>query len=521
MKWSIGYIPKKRAMFSPNKEALIFEDTPITYGEINCRVNQAAHFLKSAGMKMGDRLAVDLMNCPEFVYLYFAAAKLGLIFVPVNFRLVGPEIEYQLNNCGARMLVFHDLLGEIIEPIRDSLPVEPDKYICVKSLFPGAPQCPQWAAAYDEAVEGRPDAEPEPDRPVDLDDPLAIIYTSGVTGAPKGAVVSHHQTYFKNLQVMLYSGLGPEDVYLAQLPLFHSAGLFIMLTPSLTAGVTIIMRQGFDPARFATDIETYRATVVFALTTMWKFILETGKLDEVDLSSVRRVTGGGERTPPSLIEALASRGIHMQQGFGQTENSAMTMLPKEDIIRKMGSVGMPGYCTEIWIADDDLAPLPAGQVGQIVARGPTVMSGYWNMPEQTARTIVDGILKTGDMGYMDEEGYLYIVDRAKSMYRSGGENVYPAEVEKILSAHPKIQHVAIVGVPDERWGETGKAFVVPAAGQTITLDELRAFLSGKLARFKHPTQLEILGEMPMTASGKIKRVDLEPQTKKNRDNALP
>ena len=505
MEWNIGYIAKKRAVFTPDKPAIIFEDQPITFRQINERTNQAASYLLGLGLEKGDRIAVDLLNCPEFAYLFFAAAKLGLVFVPLNFRLVGPELEYQLNNCQARLLAFHDAFTMTLDPIRNKVSVEPDKFLFVKSLVPGAPPCPDWAVPYEQAVSGQPANEPEPDRPVELDDPLAIIYTSGVTGLPKGAVVSHQQTFFKNFQIMLYSGLHPEDVYLAQLPLFHSGGLFISLNPALCAGVTTIMRQGFDPEQFAQDIETYRATVVFALTTMWKFVLESGRLDQIDTSSVRRVTGGGERTPLVMLDELAKRGIHMQQGFGQTENSAMMMLPKEDLQRKQGSVGLPGFFTEIWVVDQEGQQLPPGEIGEIVAKGPTVMSGYWNMPDKTAEAMVDGVLRTGDLGYVDEDGYFYVVDRAKSMYRTGGENVYPAEVEKALADHPRIENVVIVGVPDDKWGETGQAFVVPRPGETVTLEDIHGFLGGRVAKFKYPSRLELLDEMPMTASGKIRR----------------
>lgn len=508
MEWNIGFIMKKRALFTPEKTALIYEDTHITFEKLNQRINKTAHYLTELGLKKGDRIAVDLLNCPEFIYLYFAAAKLGLIFVPMNFRLVGPELEYQLKNCEARLLAFHDVFTVTIDQIRDSIPVEKDKYLIIESLMSGGMECPEWATPFDSTIADMSTLEPTPDEAINLDDPLAIVYTSGVTGNPKGAVVSHNQTFYKNFQIILYSGLHPDDVYLAQLPLFHSGGLFISLTPALCAGVTTIMRQGFNPEQFAIDIGKYSATVVFALTTMWKFVLETGKLDEIDTSSIKQVIGGGERTPVTMIEELAKRGIHMQQGLGQTENSAMMMQPKEDIIRKQGSVGLPGFFTEIWIADENGRALPPGEVGEIVAMGPTVMSGYWNMPEITAETIKEGVLKTGDLGYMDEDGYFYMVDRVKSMYRSGGENVYPAEVEKALINHPKIQNVAIVGVPDEKWGETGKAYIALEKGETITLEEIHDFLAGKVAKYKYPTIVEILDEMPMTASGKIKRAEI-------------
>jgi fatty-acyl-CoA synthase len=514
VQWDVGCIPRKRAELHPDKRAIIFEDQPITYRELNEGVNRCAHLFQSKGILKGDRIAVVLLNCVEFLEAYFAAAKLGAIFVPLNWRLAPPELEYQLNDCGARMVLVHDSFLTNLDSVRRKVKVEEDKFIFLVSgspTMPGfaMPGCPDWAEAYHGLVEQRPAAEPIPDTPVRLDDPLAILYTSGTTGNPKGAVLSHGQTYFKNFQIATYTGGTPEDVNLGQVPLFHSAGLFISATPALCGGTTLLMRRGFDPNEFAEDIQRYRATVVGALTTMWRMILETGKLDEIDTSSVRVVIGGGERTPPSLFEELAKRGLYMQQGFGQTENSFMTLLPKEDVFRKMGSIGKPGFFTDVWIARQDGTRAAPGEIGEFVARGPTVMSGYWNLPEKTEEAIRDGVLKTGDLGYMDEEGYFYIVDRAKDMYRSGAENVYPAEVEKVLAGHPKISNVAVIGVPDEKWGETGLAFVLPAQGETVTQEEILEFLTDKVARFKHPKTILFVDDLPVTATMKVKKEELK------------
>lgn len=509
MEWNVGKIMTKRAMVTPKKTALIYEDIPISYKELNDRVNQFAHYLKEKGIRKGDRISVLLLNCPEFLEVYFAAAKLGVIFVPLNFRLVGPELEYQLNDCGSRLIVFHDSLAPNLETIRSKIGVGKDKFLCLESGLPDSPESPEWAVEYNEAIGGLPPEEPKPDEPVEFDDPLAIMYTSGVTGAPKGAVLSHQQTYFKNFQIGLYTDMRGEDIFLSQLPLFHSGGLFISLTPTFCYGATFIMRQSFKPEEFAKDIERYRATIIFALTTMWRFVLQSNALKGVDVSSVRVVLGGGERTPLSMLDQLAEKGLYMQQGFGQTENSAMMVLPREDIQRKKGSIGLPGFFTEIWIQDENGRELPPGEIGEIVARGPTVMSGYWNMPEKTAETIVNGVLHTGDLGYRDEEGYFYIVDRAKDMYRSGGENVYPAEIEKVLVGHPKIANVAIIGVPDEKWGETGMAFVVPQDGKELTKEEIFDFLKGKVAKYKFPRHVKFVDALPMTASGKIRKAVLK------------
>jgi len=511
--WDVGYITRKRADMHPEKTAIIFEDQPITYKALNEGANQWAHLFLEKGIRKGDRVAVVLLNCVEFLEAFFGAAKLGAIFVPLNWRLAPPELEYQLNDCGARMLLFHDSFLANVDPIRPAIQVVEDKFVFLKSgspTMPGfeLPGCPDWAEECEAIVKHQPTTEPEPTPPVEFDDPLAILYTSGTTGNPKGAILTHAQTYFKNFQIAAYANGSADDVMVAQVPLFHSGGLFIVATPSLCAGTTMVMRRGFDPNQFADDIEKYRATNVFAMTTMWRMILETGKLDEIDTSSVRFVAGGGERTPPSLFEELAKRGLHMRQGFGQTECSAMMSVPKEDVFRKMGSIGKPGFFADIWIAREDGTRAAPREIGEIVAKGPTVMSGYWNLPEKTAEAITDGVLKTGDLGYMDEEGYFYIVDRAKDMYRSGGENVYPAEVEKILAGHPKISNVAIIGVPDEKWGEAGLAFVVAAQGETITEEEVREYLKDKVAKFKHPKTIEFVEDLPLTATMKVKKAEL-------------
>jgi len=508
--WNVGYIVQKRADMSPDKPAIIFEDEPVTYRELNEGVNRAAHLLRKRGIGNGDRVSVVLLNCVEFLEVYFACAKLGAILVPLNHRLVGPELVYQLNDCGARMVVFHDVFLDNIDQIRGQLKAEADKFIYLASGNPSGngselPGCPPWARDYHEWTGNQPVSEPVPESPLSFNAPLAIVYTSGTTGNPKGAVLTHEQTFFKNFQVAFYVEARPEDVFVAQMPLCHSGGLFIVATPALCAGMTMVMRRGFNPAEFAGDIERYRGTIVFGLTTMWRMVLETGKLDETDLSSVRCVLGGGERTPPSLFEELAKRGLHMRQGFGQTENSAMMMMPTGDVQRKMGSIGKPGFFTDIWIKGSNGKRAAPGEIGEIVARGPTVMDGYWNLPKETAKTLVDGVLHTGDLGYMDEEGYFYIVDRAKDMYRSGGENVYPAEVEKILAGHPKISNVAIIGVPDEKWGETGMAFIVPTQGETVVEEEVLEYLERKVAKFKYPKHIKFMDDLPLTPTMKVRK----------------
>jgi len=509
MNWDIGKIISKRAKLSPDKTAVIHENFHITYKQLNEESNRVANYLIKKGIKQGDRISTILLNCPEFLSVYFAAAKLGVIFVPLNYRMVSSEIKFQLNDCGSRLLFYHDVFQKNIFNLQKTIKVEKDKFIFMKSGLPTFISCPEWAVNYHDAIQSQKSDEPVPDKPIGLDDTLGIIYTSGVTGTPKGAALSHGQTYFKIFQIIIYTDLTSKDIMLSQLPLFHSAGLFIIATPCLCRGATFIMRRKFNPKQFTKDIEKYRATFVFGLTTMWRLILQSDALENVDIGSVKRFMGGGEWTSSRLRRDLKGKNIFLQQGFGQTENSGMMMIPFEDITKKENSVGLPGFFNETWIEDSLGNKLSAGEIGEIVAKGPTVMSGYWNMSGQTEKTIVDGVLRTGDLGYMDKDGYFYIIDRIKDMYRTGGENVYPAEIENILCNHPKIEHVAIIGLQDEQWGETGKAFIVAKKGKTLTKQEIYEFLVGKVAKYKFPAYIEFTDSLPFTATGKIKKIALK------------
>lgn len=517
MKWSVGKILSKRAVLTPDKTAIYFEDRPIAYQVLNQEVNRLADLFKAKGLRKGDRIAVDLMNCPEFIACYMAAAKLGLIFVPLNFRLIARELEYQLNQCHCRLLIFHDVFTARIDPIRHVIGVEKDKFICLSTHAKDAPVRPTWAMDYHQALLGRKATEPEIDSPIDLDDPLLILYTSGVTGNPKGAVITHGQTYFKCFQIINYTDMRQDDIFQSQAPLCHSAGLCAVVTPALCRGATLLMRHHFDAATFTRDIKKYRATIVFGLTTMFRFVLETGLLDTLDTNSVRIFYGGGERTSQKLLDQLAEKGVNLLVGFGQTENSAMVLMPEWAAGKKPGAMGLPNFFTELWIEGSHGEKLPAGEIGEIVAIGPNVMKGYWNMPTETTQAIVNGVLHTGDLGYMDEDGFVYMVDRAKDMYRSGAENVFPAEVESILIDHPKIDAVAIIGVPDEKWGETGKAYIQCKPGEWITIEEVHGFLAGNVARYKYPTLMETVDALPTTVWGKIKKAELKQRHHKNSD----
>lgn len=505
-KWSIGHIAKKKAIWMGDKIAYYYEDEKCTYKEMNGRANKVADFLIQKGIRKGDRVAIMLYNVPELLDVFWACAKLGLIFCPVSTRLMDRELEYILNNCGARAFFFNDKFMKSFEPIRSALKIlEEDKTVFVTSGEAQSPDCPEWAIDFESITQNCSITEPVPDEPVDLKDPLCIMYTSGTTGDPKGAILTHQQSYFKNMQIQAYFDMSSSDVYMSQAPMFHSAGLYIVALPSIFCGGTFLMRRKFDPVTWAQDIEKYKVTVIFALPTVLKRVMERKALDGVDTSSVRYVSGGGEKVEIKVVEELAKHGMNLQVGLGQTENSFMLIMPRRDVWKKPGSIGIPGPYTECWIADEEGNELPPNEVGELVASGPAVMDGYWNMPEATAKTLVDGVLHTGDLCFRDEDGYFYIKGREKDVYVSGGENVYPAEAEKILLTHPGVNDVAIIGVPDEKWGEVGRAFVVCDKDNIPTKEKLFEYFDGKIAKFKIPAQIDFIDELPTTASGKTRK----------------
>ena len=500
---NIGEWIVKRSLLSPEKTAMIYLDKErevvVSYRQLNSNANSMANYLLEKGIKKGDKVAVLLSNCNEFLEIYFAAAKTGAVLVPLNVRLAPQELQYQLEDSDSRMLIFHDHFHEKIESLSSKNPVTPDN-LCVvgENRLSGV--------TYEEVMAGYSSEEPDIREPVDLGDPQIIMYTSGVTGLPKGVLMSHEKTFFNTLNAdIYYNSIRPEDVFYSPLPLFHSAGIFMIAMPTLYKGATYLTTNSFDPSRCLSLIERYKVTIFVAITTMVRFILDSANLGDYDLSSLRYFLSGGEKTPLSMIEKLAEKGIHMAQVFGQTETSTLLSLPPQDALRKMGSSGLPVFHSCVKLVDGKNREVPAGEVGEIAAKGPIVMMEYWKNPEETARTIVDGWHHTGDLARKDEDGFYYIVDRKKDMYRSGGENVYPAEVEKILYNHPAILEAAIVGIPDEKWGETGQAFIVPYKGAEVSKEDLVRYLEAKIAKYKIPARFEFVQDLPHTASGKVRK----------------
>ncbi|HMK52462.1 MAG TPA: AMP-binding protein, partial [Thermodesulfobacteriota bacterium] len=429
---NVGDWIRKWSSLQPLKRALIFEDRPFTYQELNLRTNQLSHFLQDLGVQRGDRVSVLLYNCHQYLEIFFALSKIGAILVPLNWRLAVPELEFIIKDSGSRTIIFDSEFMELVASLRNKLNFSTGDCISVGSPYP------DWAKDYERGLQENPIHEPHLDIPAGGEDPHILMYTSGTTGIPKGAVLSHRKTFFNALNADLFYNLSSEDIMIASRPLFHSGGLLVETAPVLYKGGTVILKKRFRSYEILETIQKHRVTLLEMAATVYQFILQECDLTRYDLSSVRCYFTGGERVPKAVLQEYFRKGITITQIFGQTEASTITFLSPDDAIQRMGSVGLPVFHGEVRIVDKTGKDVSAGQVGEIIVKGPILMSGYWNRPDLTAETIRDGWLYTGDLARRDEDGYIYIVDREKDMYVSGGENVYPAEIEKILHTHSKI-----------------------------------------------------------------------------------
>jgi fatty-acyl-CoA synthase len=497
---NIGNWLTKRSLVSPGKTAILFDDRALTYLEMNRRVNRLSQALIKMGLSPGDRVGVLSRNNPEFLEIYFACAKTGLIFVPLNFRLAPPEVALQLQDSGLQVLFFDLELEPLIQKTLALLPIEPPQTIGLGPVSSGL------SILYAAFIQDHSDLEPVlPEEAVAWDTPQMIMYTSGTTGTPKGVLISHQKTLFNTLNAQIYFDLYSKDIMLSVLPLFHSGALNIMAVPTLYVGGKIILQPRFDPQEFLNLIELHQVTQTILVPTMLNRLLQETRPESHDLSSLRSLLVGGEPISADLMRQARDRGLPVRQIFGQTESSIQLWVPEEKAYEKAGAIGLPVFHGEVRVVNQQGQTVSAGETGEIIAKGPIQMLGYWQAPDETAKVIKDGWLYTGDLGRLDQDGYVYLVDRKKDMYISGGENVYPAEVEKVLLTHPKILEAAIIGVPDEKWGLAGRAFINLKKGEALTYEEMVLFLKGKIASYKIPKALEIIADLPKTDSGKIKK----------------
>ncbi|MFC8434761.1 long-chain fatty acid--CoA ligase [Streptomyces sp. NPDC057253] len=483
----LGSWPARRARKTPHRTALIHGATTLSYAELHTRVTRLAHALRARGIRRGDRVAYLGPNHPSYLETLFAAGVLGAVFVPLNTRLAGPEIGYQLSDSGARALVYGPSHAGLVAGLPGSTDVR--TYVEV-------------GAEYEQLLA---EAAAEPiDEPVAPDDTCIIMYTSGTTGRPKGAMLTHGNLTWNAINVLVDTDLIADERALVSAPLFHTAGLNMLTLPVLLKGGTCVLVEAFDPNATFDLIEQHRITFMFGVPTMFEQVARHPRWADADLSSLRILTCGGSPVSTPLIAAYQERGLTFLQGYGMTEASPGTLfLDAEHAISKAGSAGVPHFFSDVRVVRPDLAPVDADETGEVVLRGPHVMPGYWGLPEETAASFADGWFRSGDAARVDEDGYVFIVDRIKDMIISGGENIYPAEIEDLLLAHPDIAECAVIGVPDEKWGEVPRAVVVPREGALPDPDEVLASLAGRLAKYKIPKSVVVADELPRTASGKL------------------
>jgi fatty-acyl-CoA synthase len=460
---TIDHWIRDRARRSPDRVAIIFGDERCTYAQLDARSEDLAR-----GLTHGEVVSTLTGNSPDHVALMFACAKAGAILHPISWRLAPAEIAYQLDDAGSAVLWVEDAYRELAD--------------AALSLASVSPRGVSDTGTVSDTV------------PADQDG-LLLIYTSGTTGKPKGALLTHANCFWTNLSFDLATAMTADDVILACLPQFHCGGWNVQPLLGWWKGATVVLERQFDAARALRLIEEQRVTTMMGVPANYLFMAQDATFERADLSSLRCCVVGGAPMPVPLIEQWRDRGVEIVQGYGLTEASPNVLcLPPEDAMRKVGAAGKPYAYVEV-----DLGP-----GNELLVRGPNVFPGYWRNPDATAEALRDGWLHTGDVVEIDDEGYVTIKGRLKEMFISGGENVYPAEVESVLHEHPRVRDAAVVGVPDETWGEVGAAFVVGDVDE----DELLQWCRGRLAKYKVPKSIHFVSELPRNSMGKLQKSEL-------------
>jgi fatty-acyl-CoA synthase len=490
----------KRARLTPDHVALIEHatGTEITYAAWNARVNRTANYLRSLDVGLGDRVAVYASNCPEYLDLFWAAGKIGVILQNLNWRLTVHELQGIIDSGEPRILIFSDEWRDNVERLR---PACPSVQHLVAISEPGAGE-----RDFNERDLQSSELGDRPDQ--SLDDPWGIYYTGGTTGLPKGAVLTHGNITWNSVNTLASWGITAEDRAALQLPFFHIGGPNIFMAPLVHAGGSTVLCTGFDPDETFDLIEQSGITCYVGVPTMFQMLLEHPRWKATDFSRLKLVISGGAPCPLPVMERFWERGIDLKMGYGLTEASGNNFwLPKEQVRQKIGSVGYPIFHIDMKTVREDGSDCADDEPGELLIRGPHVMAGYWRNPEATADAIRRGWLHTGDIAVRDSDGCYAILGRSKEMFISGGENVYPAEIESVLLAHPRVLEAAVVAVAHPTWGEVGRAFLV--VGEGYSESDLRAFLDERLARYKLPRSIVLLDEMPLTAIGKLDKKLLE------------
>lgn len=483
---------------TPSKLAAIDlgTDRSFNYSEFDRRIDRLAAFLTiEFGVATGERVAVLALNSTDILEVQFACGRLGAIFLPLNNRLAFAELEFILDDAAPTLLI-HDLE---FDPMAERLA---ERFTEMRRLKTGIGQSYEHAIAT--ALELPAPAD------VTHDDTATIMYTSGTTGRPKGAMISFGMMFWNAVNITPIAQIGPSTVALTTLPLFHTGGLNCYTNPVLHVGGTVVIMKNFDPAvtlKLMTNRD-FGINLYFGVPSSYLFIAQCTEFADATFDGLTGGVGGASM-PVALLEQYQARGLAILQGYGMTETGPFVFcLGREDAATKIGSSGLPVLHTEVKVIDSNGAVVSNGMAGELWVRGPNITRGYWNRPEANKTAIVDGWLNTGDIVRSDKDGHYYIIDRSKDMYISGGENVYPAEVENVIFQIEDVADVAVIGISSDRWGETGLAFVVPKAGRTIDETAIVTHCRANLASFKCPAKISFINELPRTASGKVHKPTL-------------
>lgn len=486
---------EKTAKRFPDKTALIWEGNEITYSRLSRDINRFGNALLQAGIGPGDRVALMMNNRPEFVITYYGTCKIGATVVLVNTLLVKDEIIFILKDSGSIALVANENGAEEFLAARDELP-RIERLICTSPV--------EGAVLFEDFIAGQP--EDAQTFQAELDDVPEIKYTSGTTGTPKGVMHTHRNITLFAETIIKLNDISPDDRALLFLPMYHGFGDMCTLHPTLLNGGSIVLQDPLDLVRILEEIERYRCTTLPAVPAVFYLLNNLPEAEKYDTSSLRFCAGGGQAMSKEVIEEFEGKfGCVILEGYGLTESTAGTSTNRLDGRCKVGSVGLPLDCIEVKIVDDEGNEVPVGEPGEIIIRGDLNMKGYLNRPEETAEVLKGGWLYSGDIGKLDEDGFLYIVDRKKEMIITSGENIYPSEVEKIIQEHPAVGMVAVVAAPDPRRGEIPKAIVALKPGASLTGEELTEWCKERMAFFKVPKIVEFRESLPVGPTGKVQK----------------
>ena len=508
----IGDSLARRELYSPDRLAIIDAGKEpvwrLSYLEMNTRANRLANWLQEeVGIRKGDRVAVLARDGVEHLDLFFACSKLGAVHTALNWRLHWRETLQILHKITPRVLVYSDDFKEEVYSIQTALTQNSDCFLLHYLHLEGSGV--PGSLHYETTLQSGANL-PVTNKEIDQENIAALIFTGGTTGLPKAAQVSHRMIAWNTLNTIIHD-VHHDDVYLNVFPMFHTGGLFVYTLPQVIIGGTTILVRQFNPGQVLELVEREQVTIFAGVPTMYQMLSQAAEWTDADLSSLRFCTSGGAPLPVPLVEQYTrEKNVRFKQGFGMTEfGPGIFALAPEDAIRKAGSIGRPNFFVDARVVDEEGEFLPPNQVGELVLKGPSYCSGYFNDPQASAEAVDErGYFHTGDLAKYDEESYFFIVDRKKDMFISGGENVYPAEIEAVLYEHPAVHQCAVIGIPHPKWGEVGLACVVPEPGKTVQAEDLISYLGERLAGYKVPKRVEVLAEMPISGAGKILKREL-------------